>query len=108
MRIQKFLANYGVASRRKIEEMIQDGRIKVDGQFATLGCPVDHKSKITIDNVPFIMPASAKSSAEHNQQQILLYHKPVGVICTRDDPQDRDTVFSDLPEIENGDRKSVV
>ncbi len=102
MRIQKFLANLGVASRRKIEEMISDGRIKVNGQIAQLGCPVDHTSKITIDNVPFIIPASANKSISESETKILLYHKPVGKICTRDDPQDRETVFSDLPEIENG------
>ena len=53
-RLQKFLASYGFASRRKIEEIISQGRIKVDGQIATLGTKVNHSSKIFIDNQAII------------------------------------------------------
>lgn len=102
MRLQKFLASYGIASRRKIEEMITEGRIKVNGKMAELGCTVDPKDTILIDNVKFVIPAhlTNKSPAD-SQNSLILYHKPVGKICTNSDPQDRETVFSDLPIITN-------
>jgi 23S rRNA pseudouridine2605 synthase len=98
-RLQKFLASYGFASRRKIEEIISQGRIKVDGQIATLGTKVNHSSKIFIDNQNYL--DLLDDEAVESKSRLIVYHKPIGKICTNNDPENRETVFSDLPEISN-------
>ncbi len=94
-RLQKVLANAGLASRREIEKWIDAGRIKVNGKIAILGTRVTFKDKIFVDDKPFYL-----NNAELINQTIA-YHKPVGQICSRNDPQGRDTVFSHLPKIKN-------
>lgn len=95
-KLQKVLARAGLASRRKIEDWIRDGRIKVNGRVAELGCRVTEKDKIFVDGerVEF---AEAVDNA-----RVIMYHKPVGEICTRSDPEGRPTVFSQLPKCYQG------
>ncbi len=105
-RLQKFLANIGIGSRRKIELLINEGRIKVNGKIAELGCKVDQDSEIFVDNKKIIIAKSKELSTKklsENKQKVklLIYHKPVGKICTNDDPENRETVFSDLPVLQN-------
>lgn len=101
LRLQKFLANFDVASRRKIEEMILAGRIMVDGKIAELGCRVDNNSQIYIDSKRFIANKLLSESTDGAETKLLIYNKPVGKICTKDDPQNRDTVYADLPVLKN-------
>lgn len=98
-RLQKFLANYGVASRRKIEELIQEGVITVNGKVAELGCRVDKTSKIVIDGKKFVVPDTNLNSL--SEIQLIAYHKPIATVCTSDDPEGRATVFDDLPKLKN-------
>lgn len=93
-KLQKVLANAGVASRRQIEIWIAEGRIQVNGQVADLGCRVDEKVRISIDGKPFRWQAK-----ETDRARILIYHKPEGEICTRKDPEGRATVFDHLPPL---------
>lgn len=85
IRLQKVLADCGVASRRKSEEIIAAGRVKVNGQTAKVGDKVSLKDKITLDGEPV--------SAEKNKVYILL-HKPRGFITTMQDEQGRKCVAS--------------
>jgi len=94
-RIQKFLAARGVGSRRQVERWIAEGRIKINGRLAEAGEPVGPDDKIQIDG----KPVSSKTLADH---QYLMYHKPVGEICTRTDPERRKTVFDRLPPLKGG------
>lgn len=89
-RLQKLLAAAGHGSRRGIEEWIRAGRVRVDGRIATLGQRVTGREDIRLDDQP--LPIAAARSDEY-----LLYHKPVGEISTRSDPQGRRTVFERLP-----------
>lgn len=92
-RLQKFLADRGVGSRRKIESWIADGRIKVDGKPAQLGDRVDEKSKIKIDG------RLVRTGQSQKDSRVILYNKPEGEICSRDDPARRPTVFRNLPKL---------
>ena len=94
-RIQKFLAQSGIQSRRTIEEWIKLQRIKINGKIAKLGDQVDGSEKIQLDNKILEIPQKKQPT------KVILYHKPVGKICTRSDPKNRPTVFEDLPELTN-------
>lgn len=95
-RLQKVLANQGYGSRREIEGWIAQGRIKVNGEVAELGCQIDGTESITIDNRRVELPETEP------ERRVLLYYKPEGEITTRHDPEGRPTVFESLPHINNG------
>jgi 23S rRNA pseudouridine2605 synthase len=96
VRIQKYLADAGHGSRRQLEEMIRAGRILVDGQPAELGQRVSGREKIEIDG------RVVRVSQQAARHRYLVYHKPEGEICTRDDPEGRPTVFAALPKLRHG------
>jgi 23S rRNA pseudouridine2605 synthase len=96
-RLQKWLASRGLGSRREIEKWIVDGRVIVDGQIATLGQKVSGDELIKVDGKPIRVTRSVT-----DKPRILMYHKPVGEICTRSDPQGRATVFEALPPLAAG------
>lgn len=81
-RLQKVLAHAGVASRRAAEDLIQEGRVSVDGVIVTqLGLRVDpEKSKIHVDGMPIQL--------DQNKVTLALY-KPPGVVSTMHDDQGR-------------------
>lgn len=86
MRLQKFLAECGVASRRKCEQLIQQGKIKVNGVIVTeLGTKVTPKKDTIIYN-------GKKLEIENNFVYILL-NKPIGYVTTAKDQFNRDTVL---------------
>jgi len=96
-RLQKLLANVGLGSRREIEIWIKLGRIKINEKIAQLGDKASLKDKILLDNKPI----KIKNPSE-NKRRILIYHKPIGEICTRLDDQNRPTVFEHLPKLNAG------
>lgn len=90
MRINKFLAEKGVASRRHADEMIQAGRVTVNGILATLGVNVEDGDEVCVDGQPL--------SREEKQEKYYIMNKPKGVICTVSDDRGRKTVMDLLPE----------
>lgn len=96
-RIQKYLASYGVGSRREIEQWIAEGRLRVNGKIAFLGQKVFGTEKFLLDNQPIKINTGANIKT-----RVLLYHKPVGEITTRKDPYNRVDVFGALPRLANG------
>lgn len=86
IRLQKFLADSGVASRRKSEEYILDGRIKINGQIVTeLGTKVDpNVDVVKFDDVE-VIPSE--------KYVYILLNKPIGVVTTAEDQFGRDTVL---------------
>lgn len=98
-RIQKLLASWGLGSRRGIEDWLRDGRITVNGRVAGLGERASPGDVIAVDGrrveAPAFGPAATKTA-------VLLYHKPLGEVTTRRDPQGRPTVFDRLPPSPGG------
>ena len=91
-RLQKILAQWGIASRRQAEEMIRLERVQVNGVLAHLGEKVDpQKDLIAIDGKPL-------SNLQRPALIYLLLQKTAGVVSTCDDPQGRQTVLDLLPE----------
>ncbi len=95
-RLQKYLAALGVGSRRKIEQWMVQGKISVDGKIARPGDRVVSGCRISIDGKPL---RGRHDRNRRTSQQLLLYNKPEGEICTRSDPDNRPTVFRNLPAI---------
>lgn len=97
-KLQKVLARAGQGSRREIEAIIEQGRVSVDGNVATLGDRVEVTSttKIRVDGrIITIKPV------EDALCRVLAYYKPEGELCTRRDPEGRPTVFDRLPRLNN-------
>ena len=94
-KLQKVLANLGLGSRRKMERWIEEGRVTVDGSVATLGDRIRAGQSLRLDGTPLEVEAS-------EQTRVLLYHKPVREVCSRDDPEGRKTVFERLPKLKSG------
>ncbi|MDL2318960.1 rRNA pseudouridine synthase [Eubacteriales bacterium OttesenSCG-928-A19] len=92
MRLQKYMAECGVASRRKCEEIIAQGRVTVNGDpVMEMGTQVSPDDVVMVDGKP-IEPEAIK--------YYILYHKPIGEVATASDPQGRATVldrFGDFP-----------
>lgn len=92
MRLQKYLASCGVASRRASEKMIAEGRVSVDGTVITeMGTKVEDGQIVCVDGKPVTPEA---------QKYYVMYHKPAGEVTTVQDPEGRATVldrFRDFP-----------
>jgi len=87
-RLQKLMAHAGIASRRKAETIISDGRVTVNGKVATLGDKADpQKDDIRVDG---------KRLRLNEELRYVLLHKRRGIICTTDDPEGRTTVLDEL------------
>ena len=85
MRLQRALAQAGVASRRKAEILITEGRVSVNGMTAALGQVVDPERDVIL--------VDGKRIARAEQTVWIVLHKPAGVLTTRSDPAGRPTVF---------------
>lgn len=87
-RLQKVIAQAGVASRRKAEELITSGKVKVNGQIVTeLGTKVSDKDRIEVNN----------EIIEKEAKEYYLLNKPRGVVTTTSDDKNRKTVVDLIP-----------
>lgn len=96
-KLQKVLARIGLASRRDLEAWISEGRVKVNGAVATLGQRVSPNDSIAVDG-----RVIAREEVTQKVRRVLIYNKPEGEICTRDDPEGRPTIFDRLPRAKEG------
>lgn len=75
MRLNKYLSEAGVCSRREADRLVQEGRILIDGEPAALGTQVEDSSRILIDG---------KEIRREEKKVLLVFHKPRGIECTTD------------------------
>ncbi len=84
IRLQKHLSECGVASRRKAEELIENGKVRVNGRVAQIGAKVDPKrDKVTV---------LGKTVVPVNEKMYIMLHKPRGYVTTTKDELDRKCV----------------
>ncbi len=84
IRLQKFIAQCGIASRRKAEELILQGKVKVNGKPAVLGDKVTSADKVTLSGKRIVMPKM--------HYRYIMLHKPRGFITTMNDERGRKCV----------------
>ena len=92
-KLQKVLAQSGLGSRRAMEEVIKAGKVKVNGEPATLGM------RVTTEDMIQVGRRQIKFKVTTRLPRVIVYHKIDGEIVTRDDPQGRPSVFEKLPVI---------
>lgn len=91
IRLQRYLAEAGIASRRKAEDLIRAGRVEVNDQVATLGTVVDPKrDRVRVDGETVRRPTI---------HVYLVMNKPRGVLCAGSDARGRPTVYHLLPPL---------
>lgn len=91
MRLQKYLADAGIASRRKCEQLIEEGRVKLNGSVAEIGMNVNDGDVVTLDG---------KRVRANNERVMIAFYKPKNVICSNAEDEDRKKVtdfFKELP-----------
>lgn len=93
IRLQKMIADCGIASRRKAEQLIADGKVRVNGRVAQIGDKVDPKTdKVTV--------GSKKLLPQNNHKIYIMLHKPRGFVTTMDDELGRKCVAKLVTDVE--------
>lgn len=91
-RLQKFLARAGVASRRKSEGLISEGRVFVNGKRAELGSSVSREDEVSVDGTKIV-------GQRKGDLVTYMLNKPAGYVTTLDDEKKRKTVMELVPDI---------
>lgn len=76
MRINRYLSQAGLCSKREVDRWIEQGRVRVNGEPAVLGMRLSESDRVAVDGEPV---------TSFPEPVYLLYHKPVGVTCTHDE-----------------------
>ena len=96
-KLQKVLARAGFGSRRELERWIADGRVRVNGERATIGTRVSAEDVVQVDGKR--LPARLRTG---QRVRVLRYHKTAGEICSRRRDSRRPSVFDHLPALKGG------
>jgi 23S rRNA pseudouridine2604 synthase len=87
LRINKYLADRGVCSRREADKLVAAGKVTIDGKVAVMGQKVAGTEMIAVEGKPL--------DASKAERVYILYNKPVGIICSTD-PKAKDNIVSTL------------
>lgn len=84
-RINKYLSEVGYCSRRAADKLLEEGRIKINGQIPELGTKVSDEDVVEVDGKPI---------RESQEKPIYIaFNKPVGIVCTTDTKRERDNII---------------
>jgi 23S rRNA pseudouridine2605 synthase len=100
-KLQKVMAQLGLGSRRRMEELIAEGGVRVNGEIANIGQRVRTNDVIEVGRKKITFVSDVKIP------RVILYHKLEGEIVSHNDPKERATVFEKLPRIRNAKWLSV-
>lgn len=90
IRLQKYLSEQGLCSRRKAESLIEEGVITINGLVAQLGDKV-------IPGKDVVKVEGQRITAKEQKRWVLMMNKPKGVVCSHDDPHNSKTIYHLLP-----------
>ena len=96
VRINRFLANAGLGSRRGVEALIRLGKVRVDGEILE---DMSFKVNPLVHQVEVEGKTILSSKKSHGEGDVWIYHKPRGPPCTREDPMGRKTIWDDLAHL---------
>nr|MBV6630386.1 rRNA pseudouridine synthase [Oceanococcus sp. HetDA_MAG_MS8] len=94
-RVQRLLSRLGLGSRREIEGWISEGRLHINGEPAAVGAQATANDRFELDGKPLRLRHQAPP-------RVLVYRKRVGEVVSRNDPQQRHTIFERLPRLQGG------
>ena len=100
-KLHKVLAQAGLGSRLEMEQLITEGRISVNNEPAHIGQRVQFGDQVKVNGKPI------RVRIDPPPPRVIAYHKPTGEVVSRDDPQNRPTVFRKLPRLQQGKWQSV-
>ncbi len=100
-KLHKVLAQAGLGSRLEMEQLITEGRISVNSEPAHIGQRVQFGDQVKVNGKPI------RVRIDPPPPRVIAYHKPTGEVVSRDDPQNRPTVFRKLPRLQQGKWQSV-
>ncbi len=85
MRINRFIASSGHCSRRRADQLIEEGRVMVNGEKALMGMTIKKGDRVTVDGKDIV-------AIPDDERVVLVFHKPAGITCTSD-PKRRDNII---------------
>ena len=86
IRINKYLSEIGFCSRRRADDLIEQGRVKVNGKLAVMGEKISGREEIRVNNKVVKKPEKKKSV-------YLAFNKPVGIVCTTDTSREKNNII---------------
>ena len=95
VRLKKYLADAGLGSRRDMDALVGSGAVRVNGAVAEPGTRVHAGDRVQVGD----RHLRVREGNDEVMARVLLYHKPEGEIVSRDDPEDRPSVFHSLPKV---------
>ena len=93
LRLQKFLAQAGLGSRRSCEKLIKESKVYVNGAIATIGTKVSETDEIIFDGQRVVLKTASL--------KVIMLNKPRGVLSSKKDEKKIMLVFDFLPKVEN-------
>ena len=86
IRINKYLSEIGFCSRRRADDLIEQGRVKINGKLAVMGEKISGREEIRVNN-------KAVKKPEKKKNVYLAFNKPVGIVCTTDTRREKNNII---------------
>jgi len=86
IRINKFLSEIGYCSRREADKLIEQGRVKINGEISLMGTKITSEDEVTING-------EIVHSIKKKKMVYIAFHKPTGVVCTTDNKREKNNII---------------